>query len=77
MTAGKSQLEQSEKKSAQLAAEVKKLKAQVDELKSSPAQPPAPTQLPESKPGPAPDPVPEAEPKESPKDKPDKGPINV
>jgi hypothetical protein len=77
MTAGKSQLEQSEKKSAQLAAEVKKLKAQVDDLKTSPAQPPAPTQPPESKPGPAPDPVPEAEPKESPKDKPDKGPINV
>ena len=70
-------VEQSEKKAAQLAAEVKKLKAQVDELKSNPAQPPAPTKPPESKPGPEQNPAPEVEPKEAPKEKPDKGPINV
>ena len=73
MAAGKVQLEQSEKKAAQLAAEVKKLKARVDELKANPAESPLPIKPPQSKP----DPAPEADPKESPKEKPDKGPINV
>ncbi|MFP6873299.1 MAG: hypothetical protein VCA55_07280 [Verrucomicrobiales bacterium] len=71
MASRKMQLEQSEKKAALLAAEVKKLKAVIDDLKIKPAQPP------ESKPDPQENPVPEVEPKAAPKDKPDEGPINV
>ena len=69
MAAGKMQLQQSEKQAARLAAEVQKLKAVIDDLKSKPDQPP--------KPAPRENPVPEVEPKAVPKDKPDKGPINV
>ena len=70
----KMQLEQLEKKAALLAAEVKKLKAVIDDLKIKPAQLPKP---PESKSDPQENPVPEVEPKAAPKDKPDEGPINV